>query len=196
MPAGVSNGNGVKEPRRTQAVELIARGQSIRQIQAALNISPSTIIALKSAEFERVESRKSILCAQAAQIATAAADQLQDALEQRKLAVGSLPTVFGIAVDKVAVLSPDPTAGLQQHLHLHLSQNNVTDNFNSLLQRLEDKARLLPPITHPDCPEVIVDASDPCVDASAANENPQPRTREKETLVRPKKRATKTKRTK
>src|SRR4030095_3497449 len=116
MPAGVSNGNGIKEPRRTQVIELIARAQSLRQIAAALHISPETIIALKSAEFERVESRKSILCAQAAQIATAAADQLQDALEQRKLAVGSLPTVFGIAVDKVAVLSPDPTAGLQQHL--------------------------------------------------------------------------------
>jgi hypothetical protein len=157
MPAGVSNGNGIKEPRRTLAVEAIARGLSLRQIAAALHISPETIIALKSAEFDRIESRKSILCAQAAQIATAAADQLQDALQQRKVPVGSLPTVFGIAVDKVSVLSADPTASIQQHLHLHLSQNNVTANFNQLLERLESKASLLPPTTHPDCPEVIVE---------------------------------------
>lgn len=178
MPAGVSNGNGIKEPRRTQVVEAIARGQSIRQIAAAHHISPETIIALKSAEFERVETRKSILCAQATQIATAAADQLQDALHQRKVPVGSLPTVFGIAVDKVSVLSADPIANIQQHLHLHLNQNNVTDNFNSLLQRLEDKARLLPPTTHPDCPEVIIDASDACAEIHA-------RAEKEATLVRP-----------
>jgi hypothetical protein len=196
MPAGVSNGNGVKEPLRTTAVEAIARGCSLSQIEAATGLARPTIVALKSAEFDRIEHRKAILCAQAAQIATAAADQLQDALEQRKLAVGSLPTVFGIAVDKVAVLSPDPAASVQQHLHLHLQPNNVTDNFNSLLARLEDKARALPPITHPDCPEVIVDACDPCIHASAAKQNSQPRTREKERLVRPNKRATKAKRMK
>jgi hypothetical protein len=154
MPAGVSNGNGIKEPRRTQAVELIARGCSLSQIEAQLGLSPGTVIALKSAEFDRIEARKSILCAQAAQIATAAADQLQDALHKRKVPVGSLPTVFGIAVDKVNVLSADPTANIQQHLHLHLQANNVTDQFNQLLARLEEKCAQSDPT------ELVIDDTD------------------------------------
>ena len=56
-----------------------------------------------------------------------------------------LVPVTGMAIDKVIALSSnDPLSDVQQHLHLHLQPNDVTSNFNNLLDRLEEKARALP----------------------------------------------------
>jgi hypothetical protein len=143
-----------------------------------------TVEAVRDAEWHEIAARKPLLAAMAERNALLAAQQMGDALAKRKYPIGSLPVVFGVSVDKAINLRADPTASIQQHLHLHLSQNNVTANFNSLLERLEDKTRLLPTTTHPDCPEVIIDATesvhndatdDRCLESNARAEKVEPK---------------------
>jgi hypothetical protein len=157
MPAGVHTGKSVIEPQRSQIIIALASGESPHSIAKRTGLAHLTVEAVRDAEWSEVAARKPILAAMAERNALLAADQIGDALAKRKYPIGSLPVVFGVSIDKAINLRADPAANIQQHLHLHLSQNNVTANFNQLLERLESKASLLPPTTHPDCPEVIVE---------------------------------------
>lgn len=171
MPAGVHTGKSVTEPLRSQIIVALANGESPRAIARRTGLGPLTVEAVRDAEWDKVEQRKPILAALAERNALLAADQIGDALAKRKYPIGSLPVVFGVSVDKAINLRADPTAGIQQHLHLHLSQNNVTANFNSLLERLEDKC------AHPT--EVVIDTTH-------ASEDIPARAKKEATIVRSK----------
>jgi len=166
MPAGVHTGKSVIEPKRSQIIIALANGESPNSIAKRSGIGHLTVEAIRDAEWSEVAARKPILAALAERNALLAADQIGDALAKRKYPIGSLPVVFGVSIDKAINLRADPTAGIQQHLHLHLSQNNVTDNFNSLLARLEDKC------ASPRSTDVVIDVPNPCIDSSAAKQKP------------------------
>lgn len=180
MPAGVHTGKSVTEPLRSQIIVALANGESPRSIARRCGLGTMTVKAVRDAEWNEVSARKPILAAQAERNALLAADQIGEALAKRKYPIGSLPVVYGVSIDKAINLRADPTASIQQHLHLHLSQNNVTDNFNSLLARLEDKCAGSPST------DVVIDVPNPCIDSSAAEQKQQGPTPARATLVRPK----------
>jgi hypothetical protein len=173
MPNGVHTGKSVTEPQRSQVILALASGESPHSIAKRSGLSPMIVQAVRDAEWDEISARKPILAAMAERNALLAADQIGDALAKRKYPIGSLPVVFGVSVDKAINLRADPTASIQQHLHLHLSQNNVTANFNQLLQRLEDKCASSQPT------EVVITAQD-------ASDNSHARAEKEATLVRAK----------
>jgi hypothetical protein len=176
MPAGVHTGKSVTEPLRSQIIIALASGESLAAIAKRSRLGYTTVLAVRNAEWRRVEERKPILAAMAERNALLAADQIGDALAKRKYPIGSLPVVYGVSVDKALALRADPASSVQQHLHLHLQANNVTDQFNSLLARLEDKAQVLP---------VIESISEPCIDCDARALKEQAPEPDQATLVRP-----------
>jgi hypothetical protein len=102
------------------------------------------VTAIAEQEWQRVAARKQRLAAQWEQAATKAIDQLNDHLDSSRLPPNTLVPIAGVATDKLLALSGDPAlTHTQQNLHLYLQSNNVTETFNNLLDRLEEKARAL-----------------------------------------------------
>src|SRR4029450_4395158 len=109
----------------------------------------ATATAIIQRESRTIQQRKQELLDQSLRIARRAANEIEAKIND-KASLSALVPVFGVAVDKVNLLSAaDPLSGVQQHLHLHLQPNDVTSNFNQLLARLEEKARALPPSPPP-----------------------------------------------
>jgi DNA-binding transcriptional MocR family regulator len=129
---------------RQRIVSALANGDSKRAIARALRVSNNTVTAIAEQEWQRVAARKQRLAAQWEQAATKAIDQLNDHLDSSRLPPNTLVPIAGVATDKLLALSGDPAlTHTQQNLHLYLQSNNVTETFNNLLDRLEEKARAL-----------------------------------------------------
>jgi hypothetical protein len=127
-------------------VEAAGREEPVARIARQVGVDRATATAIIQRESRTIQQRKQELLDQSLRIARRAANQIEAKIND-KARLAELVPVYGVAVDKVNLLSAaDPLAGVQQHLHLHLQPNDVTGKFNALLDRLESKARALPAI--------------------------------------------------
>jgi hypothetical protein len=104
---------------RQQIVNALANGDSKRAISRALRVSNNTVTAVAEQQWQQVEARKARIAAQAERSATLAADRINAKLESSDdIPLASLVPVFGVAVDKLAVLRGDHSLTIR-HEHTH-----------------------------------------------------------------------------
>lgn len=152
MPAGVHTAKRISDLKRQAIILAIANGEHKSATAARLRTAPAIVDIVLAEQWKEVEARKQILLAQAERNALEAGQQIGEALAQRKFPPGSLAVVYGISVDKSVALRPSD-APTSQHLHLHLSQQDIAGTFNSFLHSLQAKARTLPdPPSDPSTP--------------------------------------------
>jgi hypothetical protein len=145
-PKGKYTGERISGAKYRAIVDLAAQGRQIDRIAREAGVTWRTAKAVVERESRQIAVRKQELLDQSLRIARRAANQIEAKIND-KARLAELVPVYGVAVDKVNLLSAaDPLAGVQQHLHLHLQPNDVTGKFNALLDRLESKARALPAI--------------------------------------------------
>src|SRR4029450_11259173 len=148
-PKGKYTGERISGAKYRAIVDLAAQGRQIDRIAREAGVTWRTAKAVVERESRQIAVRKQELLDQSLRIARRAANQIEAKIND-KARLSALVPVFGVAVDKVNLLSAaDPLSGVQQHLHLYLQPNDVTSNFNQLLARLEEKARALPPSPPP-----------------------------------------------
>ena len=97
-----------------------------------------TVIAEQ--EWQRVEARKAILAAQAERNALMAGEQIAEALQQRKVPIGSLVPVYGVSLDKALLLRGEPSA-IVAHTHTHTHQHQLVFALNSAVERIEKRIK-------------------------------------------------------
>jgi hypothetical protein len=141
-----ATGNQIKEPQRTKIVESLAAGISTRTIAKRYKIGLATIGAIRQAEWNRVESRKSVLAAQAEHGATLAADLINAKLEQSNvndIPLNNLVPIYGVYVDKLTLLRGDPSLTIR-HEHTHSHQVELINTLNAAIDRAEKRANAQP----------------------------------------------------
>jgi hypothetical protein len=143
---GRYTGERIKPAKLQAIINALGSGQTIEHITRTLHCGTETVLGIRERESEDIEKRKQLIRASAARLAANGFDKLNREMDAGNINGALLVPVTGMAIDKVIALSPqDPLAGAQQHLHLHLQQNDVSGTFNRLLDSLEQKARALPP---------------------------------------------------
>jgi hypothetical protein len=140
-PKGKYTGERISGAKYRAIVDLAAQGRQIDRIAREAKVTWRTAKAVVERESRQIAERKQELLEQSLRIARRAANRIEDNIE--KLPVGQLIPAFGVAVDKIAVLTDPLTQTSQQHLHLYLQPRDVTGEFNSLLHKLQEKARAL-----------------------------------------------------
>jgi hypothetical protein len=114
----------------------------VLQIAQLHRVSEHTVRAIRARETVAIAERKQRLMSIFANVAELAGERMEELAGQASLRDAG--TTAGIATDKLLALSGDPSLSqTQQHLHLHLQSNDVTGDFNALLDRLEHKALAL-----------------------------------------------------
>lgn len=160
MPAGIHNGSLVQGNRRKAIVEAIAHGQSVRSICLRLHCSPRVVVAIREAEWQQVDARKSVLAAQTERIATLAADRLTQELESnRPIHPNALVPIYGVAIDKLLALRGDNVSTVR---HLHSIELSDTDLVAFAVARSKTaNARIVEPQTAA-LPESTAGETAPC----------------------------------
>jgi DNA-binding transcriptional MocR family regulator len=149
---------------RQRIVTALANGDSKRAIARALRVSNNTVTAIAEQEWQQVEARKGRIAAQAERAATLASDLINAKLESAKpdeIPLSTLVPVFGVAVDKLAILRGDPSLTIH-HQHTHTHQHELVNNFNAAIARIEKR------VTHA---AVVGVPALPPRDASVAGKN-------------------------
>lgn len=125
MPDGVVTGGSIKGIRREEMIEAFANGASVNEVRRKFGCAWETANVVEQVEFAKIERRKERACAQAAQIATLAADALKDELMKGKIKGSALVPVYGVAVDKMLALRGEPSL-IIDHRHTHrLSDDDI-----------------------------------------------------------------------
>jgi predicted transcriptional regulator len=123
---------------RQRIVTALAQGDSQRSIARALRVSPSTVSAVAAQEWEQVETRKQRLAAQAERSATLAADRINAKLESSEdIPLSTLVPVFGVAVDKLAILRVGEPALTIHHQHTHSHQIELLNALNAAVVKIK-----------------------------------------------------------
>jgi hypothetical protein len=148
-PKGKYTGERISGGKYRTIVDLAAQGRKIDRIAREAHVTWRTAKAVVERESRQIAVRKQELLEQSLRIARRAANRIEDNIE--KLPVGQLIPAYGVAMDKIAVLSSDQLP--QQNLHLHLQSQDIAGTFNSLLHSLQERARALrqsprPALTH------------------------------------------------
>lgn len=102
-----------------KAIALLAADVPINQIIRTCAMTHATVEAIRQNEAISITDRKESLAGLAHRIASGAGEQIEDALAAHKLPVQSLPVVFGVAVDKLMLLSDQPTARIKLDVEVH-----------------------------------------------------------------------------
>ena len=146
-----------------RVVELLAEPREqvpYYHICRSLHVSEHTVYAIEKAESVSIAERKQSLLRKALRIASKAADRIEDQIQGANITQSTV--AFGVLTDKIQVLSQTDPFAPSQHIHMHLQHNDVVGKFNSLLAKLEEKARALPPGATLDLPkEKVVDSEQP-----------------------------------
>ncbi len=97
--------------------------------------------AIAEQECQQVETRKARIAAKAERIADLAAERLTDHLQSReKIPASALVPIFGVAVDKLAILSGEPALTINYH-HTHSHQHELAAALNAAVARIEQRAK-------------------------------------------------------
>ena len=148
-PKGKATGERIPGFKYQLIVEAAGREEPVARIARQVGVDRATATAIIQRESRTIQQRKQELLDQSLRIARRAANAIERSITD-KAPLSALVPVFGVAVDKVNLLSAaDPIASVQQHLDLHLQRNDVTGNFDRLLASLEEKVRALPPPVNP-----------------------------------------------
>jgi hypothetical protein len=103
-------------------------------------VSEHTVNAIEKAESVSIAERKQALLGKAARIADKAADRIEDQIDGANITQATV--AFGVTVDKINLLSGDPT------VHIQHSIGQPDRNPNWLYDRLNElAARLTQPLT-------------------------------------------------
>jgi hypothetical protein len=149
MPQGVNgrpyahNATRISKNKRQAIVLALANGEGVVATARRLRTSEHIVHAVRDQDWQDLARHKAILMAQAERNALEAGEQISEALQARKFAIGSLPVVYGISIDKVVSLAPPPQDVTSQHLHLHLAPQDIAGTFNSMLANLQQRTRSL-----------------------------------------------------
>jgi hypothetical protein len=106
-----------------RVVELLAEPRehvSYRAIARECRVNHRTIQAIERSETLSIATQKERLLNQSLRIAKRAADRIEDEIDNAPLNVANV--TYGIAVDKAALLSGDPSLVIrheQEHFHAH-----------------------------------------------------------------------------
>jgi hypothetical protein len=135
-------------------VSLLALGKGTRAIMRECSVHNGTIAAVKRNEAVAIATRKQSLANISARVAQTAIEQIEDNLAHNKYSPQSLVPVFGVAVDKLLLLSGDPQLTIQ---HNHEVTGNIFHAFAKfhsdaiqILQQRQDNS---------DCNLPIIDAT-------------------------------------
>ena len=113
-------------------MDLAAQGRKIDRIAREAKVTWRTAKAVLERETRQIAERKQELLDQSLRIARRAANKIEEKLDGAPL--NQLIPAFGVAIDKVAILSADPfTEANQQHLHLQLQAVDLIGSFNKYL---------------------------------------------------------------
>jgi hypothetical protein len=112
---------------RESIINSLAAGDSKRAIARALRVSNNTVFAVAEQEWQRVETRKARIAAQAERAATCAFDRINQKLDSPDdIPLNILVPVAGVSVDKLLALRGDP--GMVQRIE-HVHQGNIFHAF-------------------------------------------------------------------
>src|SRR5439155_22689134 len=98
--------------------------------------------AVAAQEWEQVATRKQRLAAQAERSATLAADRINAKLESSDdIPLSTLVPVFGVSVDKLAILRGGDLTLTIHHQHTHSHQVELLNALNNAVERIEKRAQ-------------------------------------------------------
>lgn len=106
--SGVHTAKEIGDQKRQAIVLALSAGKSKRAIMRELHTSIHVVNIVLAEEWEQVTTRKGILAAQAEANALAAGEQIAKHLATGKIPIQSLVPVYGVSLDKVALLRNDP----------------------------------------------------------------------------------------
>jgi len=126
-----------------EVVRLLAEPRehvSIREICRLCHVTDDTVKAIEQREAVSIAARKQELLSKAMRIANKAADRIEDQIDGANITQATV--AFGVTVDKINLLSGDPSI----HIQHSIGQPDPPPNW--LYDRLNDMAaRLAPPRT-------------------------------------------------
>lgn len=106
-----------------------------------LRVSEHTLKAIEKAESASIAERKQALLAKAMRIAHKAADRIEDQIEGAS--IGQATITFGVATDKINLLSGDPTIQIQHSIgHPDGNPNWIYDRLNEWAAGLNQQAAM------------------------------------------------------
>ena len=184
MPTGVHTAKNVSTPKRQAIVTALAHGEARWSIARRLHTSEHIVQIILAQEWQQVSHRKELLAAQAEQNALVAGNQIAKALAEHKYTPSALVPVYGVSLDKAALLRADPTIHVEhshQHIHAHISDASYQQLLSKLPRRNPPSS--LPALTPTDAPmdaptDALMDAPmDAPMDASSLNPLGEPKKR-------------------
>ena len=126
--------------KRQAIITALANGESKRSIARRLNVSNHTVDAVGAVEWQQVATRKERIVAQAELNATLAAEQITEHLQSGKQPINVLVPVFGVSVDKLALLSNDLLN--VQIAHAHTLSQDVYTQMADLAAKLNARPKV------------------------------------------------------
>src|SRR5258707_14898225 len=117
-----------------QIIELVAQCVSLNRIARQCAVSRRTIRAVREHEAVPIAQRKQEILGTAVRVASASIDRIEDELAAGKIKGTQLVPVFGVSVDKLALLSADPQQ--IQVTHTHIPGPNLFERLEALARRL------------------------------------------------------------
>jgi hypothetical protein len=156
-----------QNPRKyREIIRLLSEGISINRICKSTKSTHGTIEAIQRIEAQTITERKRSLANVAARVARSAIHQIEDNLANRKYQATHLPIVFGVATDKLLLLSDQATETIHHSVTVEGNIFHAFAQFHADAKRIIN-ARTLPDAYHPQLPQ---DASN----VSSKNEQKNP----------------------
>ena len=118
-------------------VNALAAGDSKARIARALSVSRNTVSVIAEQQWSKVEQRKARIAAQCERNATLAAERINAKLESKDdIPLNVLVPVFGVSVDKLALLRGDASLAIR---HEHMHHVGIDDIIAFTVQRARDR---------------------------------------------------------
>jgi len=137
-PKRIVNGKHLSPQRTAQILAGLCAGHSINQVAKATGANWFTVRSVQFNHSKTVEDKKRLLADRSENAAADALDILHHKLlrDGHSLRTAELVPVYGVLIDKAALLRQDPTSPIQvqhQHIHAHIREHLP---LNEILARL------------------------------------------------------------
>jgi hypothetical protein len=117
-----------QNPRKyREIIRLLAEGMSVNRICKVTKSTHATIENIQRIESQSISERKRSLASVASRVAQSAINQIEDNLAKGKYQPSHLPIVFGVACDKLLLLTDQATENVHHSVHV---QGNIFHAFN------------------------------------------------------------------
>jgi len=128
-------------------IELSVRGRCVRTIARELNVPERVVRYVQQEESRPIAERKAKAVRDAMDVAEMAVVRIKEELAEGTIHGRDLVPAYGVAIDKVQMLSGDPALVIR-HEHAHVVEHHLKPlSYREYLAQIEDKPASDLPVT-------------------------------------------------